>query len=305
MGKITVVGSLNMDLVINTPKVPVMGETVLGSSFMTVPGGKGANQAVAAAKLGGNVSMIGCVGGDIFGKDLIGNLIVNRVDISNVKVLDGHSTGVAMIVIKDGNNSIIVDPGANSQIGVQMIEDLEDIIAKSDMVVVQLEIPLETVEKAITIAKKHQVKVLLNPAPARPLHDQLLSMVDIFTPNESECEIITGMPVKSIENAKEAVAFLNTKGIPIVIITMGGKGAVYNNQKEIIHKPVPEVKVVDTTAAGDSFSGAIAVALSGGRSLDEAIDFANIVGTLTVTRKGAQSSLPSLKDVDAFKKNQY
>jgi ribokinase len=298
--KITVVGSLNMDLVVTTPKVPVMGETILGSGFMTAPGGKGANQAVAAARLGGEVSMIGCVGGDMFGKDLLDNVSTNNVKIEKVEVRDSSSTGIAVIIIKDGNNCIIVDPGANSLLTPEMVNAAEEQIMNSDIMVVQLEIPIETVETAVALAKKHGVKVLLNPAPARKLSDELLSRVDIFTPNETECEIITGISINNIDDAKRAVEFLNKKGICQVIITLGGKGVVYNNAEAILHKTVPDVKVVDTTAAGDSFSGAVAVALSQGKSIDEAVDFGNIVGTLTVTKKGAQTSLPTLKDVENF-----
>jgi ribokinase len=159
---------------------------------------------------------------------------------------------------------------------------------------------MATVEKAIEWANRHGVKVLLNPAPAAQLSDALLSKVDIFTPNESECEAITGLPVRSVEEARAAVACLTAKGIPQVIITLGSRGVIYNSGSEIVHKPVPKVKVVDTTAAGDSFTGAVAVALSQGRDIDSAIDFANIVGTLTVMKKGAQTSLPTLSEVEAF-----
>lgn len=300
MSRITVIGSLNMDLVITTPKVPVMGETVLGSGFMTVPGGKGANQAVAAAKLGGNVTMIGCVGSDTFGEELLNNLRRNSVDTSHMRMLDGVPTGIAMIVVNEGNNFIIVDPGANYQLTPQMIDSVEDLIKESCIMVAQLEIPLDTVERAIDIAKRNDVKVLLNPAPAIKLEDSLLTKVDILTPNETECEIITDIPIKSVGDAKNAVAYLMNKGVENVIVTMGGNGVVYNSGKEIIHKAVPNVKVVDTTAAGDSFSGALAVALSQGKSIDEAVDFGNIVGTLTVMKKGAQTSLPTIEDVLKF-----
>ena len=300
--KITVVGSLNMDLVVTTPKVPVLGETILGSGFMTAPGGKGANQAVAAARLGGEVSMIGCVGNDIFGKDLLDNLLKNNVNIDNVAVKDSASTGIAVIIIKDGNNSIIVDPGANSLLTPEMVERSEEMIKNSDIMVVQLEIPLETMERAISLAHKHGVKVLLNPAPGRKLSDELLLKVSILTPNETECEIITGHEIRSIEAAKRGVDFLNQKGINQVIVTLGGKGVVYNSSKGIVHKEVPSVKVVDTTAAGDSFTGAVALALSQGKTIDEAVDFGNVVGTLTVTKKGAQTSLPSIEEVQKFLK---
>ncbi len=300
MSRITVIGSLNMDLVITTPKVPVMGETVLGSGFLTVPGGKGANQAVAAAKLGGNVTMIGCVGNDTFGEVLLNNLRQNSVDTSHMRILDGVPTGIAMIVVNEGNNFIIVDPGANYQLTPQMIDSVEDLIKESCIMVVQLEIPLDTVERVIDIAKRNDVKILLNPAPAIKLEDSLLTKVDILTPNETECEIITDIPIKSVGDAKNAVAYLMNKGVENVIVTMGGNGVVYNSGKEIIHKAVPNVKVVDTTAAGDSFSGALAVALSQGKSIDEAVDFGNIVGTLTVMKKGAQISLPTIEDVLKF-----
>lgn len=301
MSKITVIGSLNMDLVVTSPKVPVMGETILGSGFMTAPGGKGANQAVAAAKLGGQVSMIGCLGNDIFGRDLYKNLSDNNVNTATVKTIADVATGIAMIVVKDGNNFIIVDPGANSLLSPQIVREHEKIIIESSIVMIQLEIPLETVEKAIDIAKRGRAKVLLNPAPGRKLSDELLAKVDILTPNETEAEIITGICINSVEEAGKAINLLTAKGVPQVIITMGGNGVVYNNGREIIHKTVPKVKVVDTTAAGDSFSGAVAVALSQGKTIDEAVDFGNVVGTLTVTKKGAQTSLPTLEDVENFK----
>lgn len=300
MKKITVVGSLNMDLVINTPRVPQMGETIMGSGFMTVPGGKGANQAVAAARLGGNVHMVGCLGDDIFGHNLLDNLKTNNVNVENVKLIDGVSTGIAVITVCEGDNSIILESGANFKIDCDMINKIESVIAESFIVLVQLEIPQEVVECVVDIANRNNVKVLLNPAPARKLSDELLPKVDIFTPNESECELITGLPVKSIEGAKQAVTFLRKKGVQNVIITMGKNGVVYNSGESIIHKPVPKVKVVDTTAAGDSFSGAVAVALAEGKSIDEAVDFGNKVGTLTVMKKGAQISLPSRTDVDSF-----
>lgn len=298
--KITVVGSLNMDLVVTTPKVPVLGETVLGSGFMTAPGGKGANQAVAAARLGGDVTMIGCIGDDIFGRDLLSNLKISGVNTDAIEIKENISTGIAVIIIKDGNNSIIVDPGANYRLTPDMPDRYEAVIKGCDIVVVQLEIPVETVEKAVALAKKHGVKVLLNPAPARILSDELLSQIDILTPNETECEIITGIPVNTIDDAKKAVGFLNGKGVPQVIITLGGKGVVYNSSGAILHKPVPAVEVVDTTAAGDCFSGAVALALSNGKDMDAAVDFANMAGTLTVTKKGAQTSLPTLEEVTSY-----
>lgn len=296
--KIVVVGSLNMDLVVNTRKIPVTGETVLGYGFMSVPGGKGANQAVAAARLGGNVSMIGCVGNDTFGHSLIKNLAENNVNTDNIIILDKSSSGIAVVVIKDGNNFIIVDPGANAGLTVEMLENLEELIKGSDILIAQLEIPVQTVEKAIQIAKKHNVKVILNPAPASKLSDEVLSNVDIITPNESECELLTGMPIYDVEDAKAAVLYFNRKGISQVVVTLGSKGVVYNSSNGIIHKGVPDVKVVDTTAAGDSFTGSLAFQLAEGMDIDTAVDFANAVGTLTVMKKGAQTSLPFRHEVE-------
>ena len=299
---ITVIGSLNMDLVISTPGIPVLGETILGSGFFTAPGGKGANQAVAAAKLGGSVSMAGCAGDDIFGKELLQNLALNSVNIENVRLLVDTPTGIAMITVKDGDNFIIVDPGANAKLTPQMIDSLEGLIKDSFIVVIQLEIPLETAERAVCLAKKHGVKILLNPAPAAKLSDELLGKIDIITPNEKECELLTGLPVSSVDEAKADLLCLRDKGIPQVIITMGSAGVVYNSGNEILHKPAHRVTAVDTTAAGDCFSGALAVALSEGKTIDEAVSFANIAGALTVTKKGAQMSLPSRKDVENFMK---
>jgi len=300
VNRIVVVGSLNMDLVVQTNRFPQIGETILGSGFMISPGGKGANQAVAASRLGAHVSMIGCIGRDIFGENLLKNLRENNVEISDVEVIEQIATGVAMIILKDGDNLIIVDSGANSSLSVKTVEDKANFIKNNDILMVQLEIPFETVERVVDIAKDNGIKVLLNPAPARKLSDAFLSKIDIITPNETECEIITGINVKSVEDAKKAVLLLLKKGIKQIIITMGSKGVVYNSGNEIIHKPVHEVNVVDTTAAGDSFSGAIAVAISQGKGIDDAVDFGNIVGTLTVTKKGAQNSLPTLNEVQSF-----
>lgn len=302
MKKITVIGSLNMDLVICTPRMPEMGETIIGSGFMTVPGGKGANQAVAAARLGGNVSMIGCVGGDIFGSRLIENLKDNNVDTAHVAVVKECATGIAVILVKDGDNCIIIDQGANFRLMPETLERLEEIIKESFMVVVQLEIPIPTVYKAIEIARRHGVKVLLNPAPACQLDDDMLSQVDILVPNESECELITGISIKSVEGGKLAVKRLMDKGVTQVVVTLGSRGVLYNCGNDIVHKPALDVKAVDTTAAGDSFCGALAVALSEGRGIDEAISFANLVGALTVQKKGAQSSLPTREEVEMFRR---
>jgi len=294
-----------MDLVIHTPKLPVMGETVIGSGFMTIPGGKGANQAIAAARLGGDVTMIGHVGDDAFGNSLKQNLQVNGVDVRHVKIMRNIPTGIAVIVIKDGDNFIILDPGANFTITAKDIIEAENVIRESDILLLQMEIPQEAIEQAVDIAKQYGVKVLLNPAPARNMPDNFLAKVDVFTPNESECELITGMALKSINDAGEAVKYLRGKGIDQVIVTLGSRGVVYNNGNQILHKPAHKVTVVDTTAAGDSFTGALAVALTDGKSIDEAVDFANAAGALTVMKMGAQTSLPYKQEVEEFLKLGY
>lgn len=295
MGKICVVGSLNMDMVINSPKKPLMGETVMGYGFMTTAGGKGANQAVSAARLGADVTMIGAVGADTFGCELKENLAHNGVNITNIKTISDKPTGVAVIVVNEGDNFIVVDAGANSELNKRDV--IEEVINESDIVVIQLEIPLDTVRHVIDIAKKSNIPILLNPAPAIWLDDELLKKVDIITPNENECEIITGIKINDINNAIEACECLINKGIKQVIVTLGSKGVVYNNGNKIIHKTVPRVKVIDTTAAGDSFTAAVATFLSNGKDINEAVNFGNKVGTITVTRKGAQQSLPYLNEI--------
>ncbi|MBC7766308.1 MAG: ribokinase [Hyphomonadaceae bacterium] len=300
MKSICVIGSLNIDLVMEAPKLPIIGETIMGHDFMTTQGGKGANQAVAAARLGSHVEMIGCIGDDLFGQQLLSNLIENHVDVSGIRTISGVSSGIATITIVDGNNCIIVAPGANGYVTPALIMAHENTMKNSALAILQLEIPLESIIKAIEIAKKHGVKVLLNPAPAKYLPDELLSQIDILTPNETECESLTGIKIVTIDDAKAAVGFLMKKGIPQVLITLGKHGVVYNNGEEIKHKLPPAIDVVDTTAAGDSFTAAIAVKLVAGHSIDEAVAFANVVATLTVSKKGAQKSLPTIDEVNCF-----
>ena len=298
MDRITVIGSLNMDMVINTPRAPAIGETILGSGFSTVPGGKGANQAVAIARLGGAVSMAGCVGEDSFGEILVRNLKDNGVDVLNIGKVAGCSSGVAVIAVCGGDNCIIVDPGANSRMDAGKAAGLEPLIAGSAMIVLQLEIPLKTVEQVMMIAKKHGTKVLLNPAPAVPLRKEILQMADIITPNESECELLTGRTIRSVDDAKEATLRLRVAGANAVVITLGEKGAILHDGSSFLHVPARKVQVVDTTAAGDSFTGALAYATVNGRSLQESVRFACLAASITVTRHGAQSSLPKYSELE-------
>lgn len=299
--RILVIGSLNMDLVTETPLLPAIGETVLGSGFMTAFGGKGANQAVAAARLGGEVTLVGCVGNDMFGKDILAHLKKEHVNTDNIQVLDGSATGVATIVVHQGNNSIIVTSGANFRLTTEMIDSVSSLIEESALLLMQFEIPQECVEHAIRIASRCGTKVLLNPAPARILPDSLFAQVDIITPNEIECEHLTGIPVRDIESAKKAAAVLLGKGLKQVIVTLGSNGAVLADGSGALHRAGYPVRALDTTAAGDSFTGALAVGLSEGMDIPSAVDFGCKVGALTVTKMGAQTSLPTREEVEKYK----
>jgi ribokinase len=297
MKRIAVIGSINMDMVVHTPRIPALGETILGSGFQTVPGGKGANQAVAAARLGGNVAMLGCVGDDFFGSALTGNLQMNGVDIRRIAVIENCASGVAVITVMGGDNCIIVDPGANSRVSTEMMDAAEDWIAQSAMVVLQLEIPLPAVERAMRIAKKHGVKILLNPAPAVKLSGEILQMADFLTPNETECGILAGMEVHTPGDAVAAAARLRDMGANTVVVTLGENGVVALGEGSAIRMGARKVKAVDTTAAGDTFTAALALGLVRGKALEEAIGYANAAASITVTRHGAQLSLPTEEEV--------
>lgn len=269
MSRIIVVGSLNMDLVIETPKMPQIGQTLMGTGFMTSPGGKGANQAVAVGKLGGDVTMVGCVGCDAFGQQLLDNLQKNHVKTEKIKKIENAPTGIAVITLYNGDNFIIVDPGANSFV---MPDDAPaDFFRPDDVVVFQLEIPIETAKQIAKAAKRSGATVLLNPAPACALDDDFFESVSIITPNETECEDICGVAVTDKETASRAVSFFRKKGVRTVVITAGGNGSFYNDGDEVFHAPCVESKVVDTTSAGDSFTGALAVAKSRGADIHKAI----------------------------------
>ncbi|MBP3950482.1 ribokinase [Bacillus suaedae] len=283
--KITVIGSVNMDLVTITKKRPNQGETVLGESFQTIPGGKGANQAVAAARLGADVALIGRVGDDSFGQKLKTHLQSEGVRISEEATVIGKSTGIAAITISEQNNSIIVVPGANGDLTKEFVESHEHRISTSDLIVVQLEIPLETVIFAIELASKHHVPVILNPAPVQPLTKSVLEKVTYLTPNEHE------------------VKELNIEGFEQkVIITQGNKGVIYyeNGIEQVV--PSFSVDVIDTTGAGDAFNAALAVSLAEGKELKDALRYGCAVGALAVTKLGAQSGMPTKEDIEHFLK---
>lgn len=290
---IVVAGSINQDLIITTPRMPKLGETITGSGYATAAGGKGANQAVAAARLGGNVTFIAAVGADEPGRRMKAAYESDGIDTSQIKEIPETPTGTAVITICGGDNCIILDPGANHAVTESLIDAAEDCIANASLMLLQLEIPIASVKRAIQLAQKHGTTVMLNPAPAVRLDADLLRQIDLLTPNESECGILTGTTVKTVEDAKNCVSVLMRQGVKQVIITMGEQGAVFNEGDSLCHQPACKIEQpVDTTAAGDCFNAAVAVALTEGASVAEAVRFAQKAAAQSVTRKGAQPSLP-------------
>lgn len=302
---IVVVGSLNMDLVVRLPKIPIPGETLLGGIFSTYPGGKGANQAVAASRLGGHVTMIGCVGDDSFGRELIDNLSQERVDTKHILIQPNVSTGVALIQVDlQAQNSIAVASGANYCLTSDYVEKAMQAVEKIDVVVMPLETPIETIYTAARVANRRGAIVILNPAPAQVLENDLLQMVDYLIPNEYEIATMTGIQIQSITDTDRAAQQLTSKGVKNLIVTLGNKGSVLfegkTNEKVIF--PAWKVQAVDTTAAGDCFVGALAVELGEGKSVNTAAAFASAAAAISVTRVGAQPSLPNYEDVIQFMK---
>ena len=301
MKNICVIGSLNMDLVVNVDKMPKPGQTIIGSNFKEVPGGKGANQAVAMARLNGNVSMIGKVGEDGFGQTLINSLKNDKVDTTYIKTTKG-ATGVALITVdNNAQNSIVVSPGANFEVKEEDIDNNIEAIKNSDIVVLQLETPLNTIKYALKKSKELNKYTILNPAPAVKLDDEIIKNVDLLTPNETELEIISGVNIETEEDIQKAAQIMIEKGVKELIVTLGSKGSLYINKEKSIFKKAYKVEAVDTTAAGDSYTAALAVALSKDKNIEEAMDFASKVGALSVLKEGAQSSLPTLEDVENFR----
>ena len=301
MKNICVIGSLNMDLVVNVDTMPKPGQTIIGSNFREVPGGKGANQAVAMARLNGNVSMIGKVGEDGFGQTLINSLKNDKVDTTYIQTAKG-ATGVALITVdKNAQNSIVVSPGANFEVKEDDIDNNIEAIKNSDIVVLQLETPLNTIKYALNKAKELNKYTILNPAPAVKLDDEIIKNVDLLTPNETELEIISGVSIETEEDIQKAAQIMIEKGVKELIVTLGSKGSLYINKEKSMFKKAYKVEAVDTTAAGDSYTGALAVALSQDKNIEDAMDFASKVGALSVLKEGAQSSLPTLEDVKNFR----
>ncbi|WP_277674442.1 ribokinase [Piscibacillus halophilus] len=289
--KIAVIGSINMDLVSTTDRFPNKGETILGTDFKNIPGGKGANQAVAAAKLGADVTMIGCVGDDPFGPPLIENLKANGVNTDNVEPVTGVPTGIAAITVADQDNTIIVIPGANHHVTPEVVQSHEEVIKESDLILLQFEIPMESVKQAVELAAKHGTKVVLNPAPAQSVDLDLLEKVDFLTPNEHELEILLDTDEK-----KEFYQLNREK----FFITQGEKGVLYYDGEKEILVPSYKVDVVDTTGAGDTFNGGFSVAIAEGKSLKEACYDGNIVGAISVSKFGAQTGMPTKAEVANF-----
>ncbi len=297
--RIVVVGSLNMDLVIRSPHFPQPGETIFGSHFQTIPGGKGANQAVAASRLGGQVSMVGRVGDDAFADVLLQNLASVGVETSFIVRDEQAASGVALIVVDDsGENSIVVASGANMKLAEKDVEAAEKVIAAADVLILQLEVPLPVVIRAAQIAQEHQVTVVLNPAPARELTPELLELVDVLVPNESETAILTGLPIDSQDELEKAAKNLLNSGIKSVVITLGRRGAFLTSTdyKSKIYEGF-SVQPVDTTAAGDAFVAGLAVNYGSGNNLPDSIRWGNAAGALATLRYGAQTSLPKREEV--------
>lgn len=293
LSRITVIGSTNTDMVIKTTKLPVPGETILGGNFFMNAGGKGANQAVAAARLGGKVSFIAKIGDDIFGKQAKQLFDSENIRTDFIFTDPGNPSGVALITVDShAENCIVVAPGANGNLTTTDIDKARKEILNSELILMQLEVPLETVIYAAGIAFSAGKKVILNPAPAQQLPDDLLKKLYIITPNETEAELLTGIHISDIDSAEKAARQLLQKGIQIVIITLGSKGALILSAKGCSVIPSPKVEAIDTTAAGDVFNGALAVAIAEGMEPGKAVEMANKAASISVTRFGAQASAP-------------
>ncbi|MGE8152493.1 ribokinase [Pseudomonas vancouverensis] len=300
--KVVVIGSLNMDLVTRAPRLPKGGETLIGHSFATVSGGKGANQAVAAARLGAQVSMVGCVGNDPYGQVLRDALLADHIDCQAVSSV-ADSSGVALIVVDDNSqNAIVIVPGANGALTSAAIDQADPVLQSADVIICQLEVPDATVGHALKRGRALGKTVILNPAPAsRPLPADWFVAIDYLIPNESEAATLSGLPVDSLATAKAAAARLISMGAGKVIVTLGEQGVLFVQGDRVEHFAAFAVKAVDTTAAGDTFVGGFAAALAAGQSEAEAIRFGQVAAALSVTRAGAQPSIPTLSDVQAFK----
>jgi ribokinase len=290
---IVVIGSSNTDMVIKCAHLPAPGETILGGNFFMNAGGKGANQAVAAARLNGDVTFIAKLGNDVFGKQAIELFKKENINTENIFIDDENASGIALITVDDkGENCIAVAQGANGNLSIDDIKKAERVLNDADIILVQLEIPIVTIEYIAAFAQQHNKKLILNPAPACVLSDELLSKISVITPNEKEASMLTGIEVNDIASAQQAAIILAGKGIETIIITLGEEGALSYQQNIFSIIPTNKVTAIDTTAAGDVFNGALAVALSEQKKIEDAIMFANKAASISVTRLGAQASAP-------------
>ena len=306
MPRIAVLGSSNTDMIVKLPSLPGPGETVIGGTFSMAAGGKGANQAVAAARAGGKVTFISRVGNDSFGQQSITQFAKEGLDTSHVGIDRRAASGIALILVDQaGENSIGVASGANAEISVSDVEKALDAIKSSDMLLSQLEIPLEAVEAAVAGAHQARVPVVLNPAPAQPLRGGILSRVSVLTPNEREAEQLTGTSIRDDAGTVQAARSLLQRGVQSVVITLGGRGAYIADPTHGEFVPAFHVRAVDTTAAGDVFSGALAVALAEKATLREAAVFASAAAALSVTKLGAQPSAPPRVEIESFLQQHY
>jgi ribokinase len=303
--RIVVVGSVNTDLIVRMPRLPRPGETVIGGTFDLAAGGKGANQAIAAARAGADVALVGRIGEDDFGRRSLAGFARDGIDTRFVSVDRKAASGVAFIVVdRRGQNSIAVASGANARLSPADVRAARSAIVAADLLLLQLEVPLPTVRAAIEIAFKAGVRILLNPAPARPLDGTLLRRVSVLTPNEPEAAALAGIPVRFGRGAAQASGILRRKGAAAVAVTLGGRGAYFDDGSASGFIPGFRVEAVDATAAGDVFSGALAVALADGRSFGESARFANAAAAISVTRPGAQPSAPKRSEIEALLRNE-
>jgi ribokinase len=300
MPRVLVIGSANMDFTVAVPRLPAEGETVTGGSFYVSHGGKGANQAVAARRLGGDVRFVGCVGQDPQGDQVVDQLAAEGIPTDGV-IRTEAATGVALITVdREGRNQIAVASGANLELLPDLAKMHASLMPWAKVLLLQLEIPVPSVQWALATAREHGVLSILNPAPAQPLPDTLLSLVDCLTPNANEAEVLTGIAVTAPDSASQSAQHLLARGVRRVIVTLGAEGVLYCDGRSALHFPAFPVDAVDTTGAGDAFNGALAVGLAAGGTWEEALPLANAAAALTCTRRGAQTSFPRRVDVEAF-----
>lgn len=295
--KITVIGSSNTDMICRVPSIPMPGETLMGTGFSTVQGGKGANQAVAAARAGGDVTFIACVGNDAFGQQAIEAYQKEGIDTSCIQKIDDTPTGVALINVADsGENSITVGQGANAYLMPENIDKFRKVILESDIILMQLEIPIETVHHVTSLASKANIPVVLNPAPAREVDKETMKLLSLVTPNEHEASLLSGSWPEACDE-KESAQKIQKQGVKSVVVTLGSRGAYYLDDKSSGIVDSAKVKAVDTTAAGDTFNGYLVMEMAKGKSMTEAIELANKAAAASVTKMGAQPSIPYINEL--------